>query len=184
MGRKEDRIKQALEKNPIIKCNEVQRKYCPELFQMFEDTCNPRHQSYVSYSNKLMLGTLYYKGIAGITSMQEMSYQFNKQEVVDNVTMFLGVESSEFLPHYVMENDFLKKLPSNELQKVIQDMVYQMIRRKSFQDARYMKKWLVIVDGTQLYSGSRKLNEKCLERHYNKGTEQEKINYHQDVLEA
>lgn len=47
-----------------------------------------------------------------------------------------------------------------------------------------MKKWLVIIDGTQLYSGTRKLNEKCLERHYNKGTDQERVNYHQNVLEA
>ena len=28
------------------------------------------------------------------------------------------------------------------------------------------------------------MNEKCLERHYNKGTEQEIVNYHRDVLEA
>lgn len=184
MGRKEERIMQALEKNPIIKCNEVQRRFCPDLFQMFADTTDPRHQSYINYPNKLMLGTLYYKGIAGITSMQEMSYQFNKPEVVDNITSFLGVDSCEFLPHYVTENDFLEKLPSQELQKVIQDMVYQMIRRKSFNDARFMKKWIVIIDGTQLYSGSRKLNEKCLKRHYNKGTDKEKVNYHQDVLEA
>lgn len=42
----------------------------------------------------------------------------------------------------------------------------------------------MIVDGTQTYSGSRKLNEGCLERHYNKGTAEETVNYHCDVLEA
>mgnify|MGYP001060231934 CR=1 FL=1 len=40
------------------------------------------------------------------------------------------------------------------------------------------------MDGTQTYSGKRKLNEGCLERHYNKGTEEETVNYHCDVLEA
>lgn len=59
-----------------------------------------------------------------------------------------------------------------------------MIRRKSFDDAKFRKDWIIIIDGTQLYSGNRKINEKCLERHYNKGTEQEKVNYHNDVLEA
>ncbi len=43
---------------------------------------------------------------------------------------------------------------------------------------------LIIVDGTQIYSGDRKINESCLERHYEKGTEKEHVNYHVDVLEA
>ncbi len=42
----------------------------------------------------------------------------------------------------------------------------------------------MIVDGTQTYSGKRKLNDGCLERHYNKGTAEETVNYHCDVLEA
>lgn len=59
-----------------------------------------------------------------------------------------------------------------------------MIRSKAFYDARFQKKWLVIVDGTQIYSGKRKLHDGCLERRYNKGTEEETVNYHCDVLEA
>ena len=50
------------------------------------------------------------------------------------------------------------------------------------QDIR--KKWLIIVDGTQLYCGQRKLNEHCLERCCNKGTDKEITLYHRDVLEA
>ena len=37
---------------------------------------------------------------------------------------------------------------------------------------------------TQTYSGSRKFNDGCLERHYKKGTGKETVNYHCDVLEA
>ena len=40
--------------------------------------------------------------------------------------------------------------------------MYQLIQKRCFEDARYQKKWLVIVDGTQLYCGQRKLNEHCL----------------------
>src|SRR5699024_11708297 len=46
------------------------------------------------------------------------------------------------------------------------------------------KKWLVIVHGTPLYCGRRKLNEHCLERCSNKGTDKENTLYHRDVLEA
>ena len=59
-----------------------------------------------------------------------------------------------------------------------------LIRRRCFEDARYKKKWLIIVDGTQLYCGQRKLNEYCLERCCNKGTDKEITLYHRDVLEA
>ena len=81
-------------------------------------------------------------------------------------------------------NEYLERLEPEELQKVQQKQVYGLIRSKAFYDARFQKKWLVIVDGTQTYSGSRKLNESCLERHYNKGAEEETVNYHCDVLEA
>lgn len=65
-----------------------------------------------------------------------------------------------------------------------QKQIYELIRRKAFYGVRFQKKWLVIVDGTQNYLGSRKLNDGCLERHYNKGTYEETVNYHCDVLEA
>lgn len=35
-----------------------------------------------------------------------------------------------------------------------------------------------------MYSGDRQLNDKCLEKHYCKGTDNERVNYHSDVLEA
>lgn len=46
-----------------------------------------------------------------------------------------------------------------------------------------MDKRIDIIDGTQLYSGDIKINDKCLERHYNRGTEEETVNYHVDVLD-
>lgn len=184
MGRAEVRAARALEKNPIEACNEIQRKFCPELFNNFGQITDPRHQGYITYTGRTMLGQMYYKGIAGITSMQDMTDKFNKPGVVKNMASFMGVEIDDYLPHHVTANDYLEQLNPNELQDTIQDMVYDLIRRKSFYDARFMGKWLIIIDGTQLYSGNTKINDKCLERHYNKGTENETVNYHVDVLEA
>ncbi len=61
--------------------------------------------------------------------------------------------------------------------------VYSLIRSKAFYDTRIQGKWLVIVDGTQTYSGSRKLHNGCLERHYSNGLGKT-VNYQCDVLEA
>ena len=184
MGRDEIRAKRALEKNPIEACNEVQRRFYPELFNRFGQIVDPRHQSYITFSGKAMLGQMYYKGVAGIISMQDMTDKFSDLQVVKNMAAFMDVELDKYLPHHVTENDYLERLNPNELQDTIQDIVYDLIRRKSFDNAKFIGKWIVIIDGTQLYSGDRKINDKCLERHYNKGTEQETVNYHVDVLEA
>ena len=42
-------------------------------------------QEDIDYSIKTMLGTLYYKCIGGISSMQEMTPQFNNEKVVENL---------------------------------------------------------------------------------------------------
>ena len=184
MSREQDRIRQKMEANPIRECNKVRQRYCPDLFQDFAATKDPRHLSYTDYTNKEMLGTMFYKGIAGISSMRSMTYEFNREKVVGNLYHFLGESEKDYLPHGVTLNEYLEKLDPSELQHVQQKQVYEMIRRKSFDDERFGKKWLVIVDGTQTYSGNRRLNESCLERHFKIGTEEETVNYHCDVLEA
>lgn len=184
MSREQERIQRQMEKNPVVECNKIQEKFCGGLFQKFASVEDPRHQSYTEYSSRLMLGTLYYKGIAGIVSLQSMNHEFNDPTLVSNICSFLGETEKEYLPHGVTINEYLARLEPKELQEIQQSSVYELIRRKTFNDARFQKKWLVIVDGTQLYSGSRKLNDNCLERRHNKGTEKESVNYHCDVLEA
>ena len=184
MSREQERIRRKLENNPVMECNKIRNRYCPDLFRDFADTKDPRNQSYTEYSNDELLGTMFYKGIAGIESMQSMTYVFNREKIVENLYQFMGREGKEYLPHAVTVNEYFERLNPEELQKVQQKQVYGLIRSKAFYDARFQKKWLVIVDGTQTYSGKRKLNDGCLERHYNKGTEEETVNYHCDVLEA
>lgn len=58
---------------------------------------------------------------------------------------------------YVLENEYLERL-----EEIKQNLMYLLIRRRCFEDARY-KKWLAIIDGTQLYCEQRKLKEHCLE---------------------
>ena len=184
MSREQARVKKKLEKNPVVECNKIQKRFCEGLFQEFSETTDPRHQSYIKYSSRVMLGSVYYKGIAGITSMQSMTSEFNDSQIVSNICSFLGEKDSEYLPHGVTINEYFFRLDPNELQGIQQSCVYGLIRKKTFNDARFQKRWLVIVEGTQMYSGKRKLNENCLERHYKRDTDEETVNYHCDILEA
>ena len=184
MSREQDRIKKKLEKNPIIECNKIQQKFYPELFKRFTEVNDPRHQSYIEYSIKTMLGTLYYKCICGISSMQDMTRTFNDELVVKNLYAFVGEKIQDYLPHGVTINELLEKLDPEELENIQKGIAYSMIRRKTFDDARVLKRWQVIVDATELDEGYKKKNDGYLSRCYNKGEKTEFTKYHRSVLEA
>lgn len=184
MGRRERRALKALEQNPIQACNEIQRLVFPDLFDKFGNITDPRDSRYITYSSKTMLGSLYFKGIGGINSMQQMTRDFNNQTVTNNLYSFMHEKRQEFLPHYVTLNEFLKNVDPEEIEEILQEIVSSLIRRKTFNEYRVLRKWLVIVDGTELDEGTQKKNNYYLVRRYNKGTEDEKIRYHRSVLEA
>ncbi|WP_138347348.1 MULTISPECIES: transposase [Roseburia] len=184
MSRKQERAKKKLEKNPIAECNKIQNKYYPELFAKFADVNDPRNQSYIDYPVRVMLGTMYYKCIGGISSIQEMTRKFNDDEVVENLYLFMGETKKEYLPHGVTENEFLARLNPVELEKMQKDIAYSMIRRKTFDGARVLKKWQIIIDATELDEGYQKKNEYYLSRCYNRGEADEFTRYHRSVLEV
>ena len=184
MSRKQERAKKKLEKNPIAECNKIQNKYYPELFAKFADVNDPRNQSYIDYPVRVMLGTMYYKCIGGISSIQEMTRKFNDDEVVENLYLFMGETKKEYLPHGVIENEFLARLNPVELEKMQKDIAYSMIRRKTFDGARVLKKWQIIIDATELDEGYQKKNEYYLSRCYNRGEADEFTRYHRSVLEV
>ena len=184
MSREQERARRKLEKNPVVECNKIQNKYYPELFKKFSEVNDPRNQSYIGYSVKTMLGTLYYKCIGGISSMQEMTRQFNDEKVVENLYSFMEESRKEYLPHGVTENEFLERLDPQELEKIQKDIACSMIRRKTFNDARVLKKWQVIIDATELDEGYQKKNDYYLSRCYNRGESDEFMKYHRSVLEA
>ena len=105
VGREQERMIRKLELNPVIECNRVQKKFCPDLFEQFSGTSDPRGQSYILYNNRVMLGTVYYKGITGFSRVRAMTYEFNSGQVTGNILEFLGEERSEFLPHGVTVNE-------------------------------------------------------------------------------
>ena len=82
MSREQERIQRKLENNPIVECNKIRSRYCPDLFRDFAETKDPRNQSYIEYSNDELLGTIFYKGIAGM----------------ENLYQFMGRKGKEYLP--------------------------------------------------------------------------------------
>ena len=59
-------------------------------------------------------------------------------------------DSRQYLPHGVTVNEFMERLEPSKLEEIQSDIVYKMIRRKAFDDAKFLGKWLVLVDGSEL----------------------------------
>lgn len=144
-----------------------------------------RNQSYITYEIEVILYVMILKNVCSIESMQEMVEEFNEDEWVKNIYRILGLEEKQYLPHYVTINECLSKLDTKELENIHKGMVYNLIRKKSFDDGKFMEKyWLVIVDATQLCCFRERHCKHCLAKTIKKGTAEEKTIYYHQVLEA
>lgn len=185
MTRQEKReIKRKLNRQ-VADLLKIQNHYFPKLISDIKNVMDARHQSYVTYEIEVILYVMIMKNVCSIESMSGMVDEFNEDECVRNIYKILGLEERDYLPHYVTINECLSKLDPRELEKVRKGMVYALIRKKSFNGARFLgKHWLVIVDATQLFSFKERHCEHCLTKTFNKGTPEERTVYYHQVLEA
>jgi len=185
MTRAEKReIKRRLKKE-IAEFLKIQHHYFPELIGDIKKVLDARNQSYITYEIEVILYMMILKNVCSITSMQEMNDTFNEDECVKNIYKILELEEKEWLPHYVTINECLAKLSTEELEKLRKKMIYSLIRKKSFDSAKFLgEHWLVIVDATQLFCFKERHCEHCLTKTFNKGTKDEKTIYYHQVLEA
>lgn len=146
-----------------------------------------RNQSYITYDPELILFVIIMKNVSGIISMNRMTKDFNKDEVIDNIATVLGYEVLEEIPHYDTINNFLKKLEISDLEKIRDYMIRELLKKRSLEKYRLLDKyWCIAIDGSQLFSFKEKHCDHCLKKeHKNKDTgEIESVTYYHTVLEA
>lgn len=183
MKRKEARLLKKLEKDPAEALMETQNHYYPQLQARLNRVKDPRDARYTTYSSSTILGMGLVKNICGIPSMRQMTACLNSEGHIRNVSEWVWNRAGE-LPHYVTVNEYLKGLDPSELQKVRKDIIYHLIRMKSFDGAKFRKKWLVIVDGTWLQTYKEKPDEYCMCREYQTGDGTPKHVWYRMALEA
>lgn len=183
MTRAEQRRTRKLYERDFAAFCKIIRQYFPGFTQWLCETSDPRRSSL--YEIEVMLMTVIMKNICNIQSMQGMTEEFNKESCVENLCRLLGVESHEFLPHYVTVNEFLKKLDTEELEILRRKMIKTILRKRKFEEARFLGKyWLIIFDATGLFHFHERHCAHCLKKVLNKGTKEEKPIYYHHVLEA
>lgn len=183
MNRKQRRELKAIEKEPLKALKESVAHYFPSLIDEMNEIKDPRDKRYTTYSMATLLGMGLLKNICGLTSMQQMTECFNTEACIVNISDFLHNENEE-LPHYVTLNACLNKLDPEELQRLRKKIIYKCIRSRSFENARFRKKWLMIVDATWLPVRHEKADEHCTHREFKQSDGAKKTIYYRAVLEA
>ena len=146
---------------------------------------DPRHQSYVTYTQADLGYMAILKNMCAQHSMREMEENFNKQICIDTLRILSGNQHLNEMPHYDTLNYYLEKLSPECLLSLRKKMVTSLIRGKQFNKGRLQNKyWRVIIDGTGLFYFKEKHCDNCLSttRKTNDG-KTIKMYYHK-VLEA
>ena len=142
--------------SPFASFANVVRHFFPNLTDWLDGMDDPRHASYIKYSQGILCGSLIMKDICGLESMQAMNKTFMMDEARGNLAFLFGDGSDTEAPHYQTINNWCKGVEPNELQEVLTKCVKGLVAGKLFNDARVDGEWLVILDA----SGYAKSDEK------------------------
>lgn len=146
---------------------------------------DPRHPSYITYTQADLGYMAILKNICGQFSMREMEENFNEETCIDTLRVLSGNRQLDEMPHYDTLNYYLEKLSPECLSDLRKKMVTNLIRGKQFNRRRLLGKyWRVILDGTGLFCFKERHCKNCLctTRKDEEGKEI-KLYYHK-VLEA
>jgi hypothetical protein len=159
--------------------------YFPNLIDQLKNVPDPRYKSYTKYDMGVLLMERILAAIFGITSMRELTSEFNDEIKIKNIATILNQDLEELPSHDTINNCF-KKISPSELEKIIYSMIVSLARRNTFNKSRVRGKyWQILIDGTTLSSFKHRHCDSCLfRRHKNKKGEVTRVEFYHYVLEA
>ena len=178
MNRKERR-KLRKDKDLIKELYSIIVKYLPKLLDMFENLTDVRNKSYVTYKMKTICVTRLFALLCGLTTMTDISNDFNSDNCIKNLSKICG-QNLEEIPYWETIQDVFITINTNELSDIQKYIVKALIRSKMFDKYRFNGSFQLLFDGTGLSSHNYNLNNNCLERKHKDG----KISYYKYVLEC
>ena len=152
--------------------------------ERLRDISDPRHQSYITYPNHVLLMTRILSTICYISSMRKTSEEFNSLIVIENIGFLCGKELEE-APYWETVNNYLRRVNPEEFQNTVCALVKRLIRSRAFEDARIRGRyWRILIDGSGLVSSREELDGNYIFKVHHRGTPEEYKEYQYYVLEA
>jgi len=146
---------------------------------MFDDLIDSRNQSYVTYKMKTICVTRLFGLLCGLTTMTDISNQFNSECAIKNISKICDQKLDE-LPYWETIQDVFINIDTDELRNIQKYIVKALIRSKMFDKYRYKGAFQLLFDRTGLSNHDYNLNNNCLIRKHKDC----KISYYKYVLEC
>lgn len=124
------------DKNLIKNMFSIIQKYLPELINKLSNLTDVRHQSYVTYSMKVICVTRLLGLLCGITELVSMSDNFNNDNVIKNISDICDDKLKE-IPYWETIQDVFINMDIKELRKIQKYIVVSLIRSKMFDKYKY-----------------------------------------------
>ncbi len=163
--RKALKRKKKEEDRGIVGLMMIMHHFFKELPVWIEEMTDPRHQSYIIYSQQDLFYMGLLKNVCGVKTMHSMEEQFNEKRCIETLRILTGDKILNEMPHSDTLNYYLERLSPGCLAELRKKLIKNLIRMKSFQRGRLLGQyWRIIPDGTGLFYFKEKHCDNCLVR--------------------
>lgn len=169
----------------IVDLMMIMHHFFGELPAWIEEMEDPRHPSYITYSQSDLFYMGLMKNLCGVKTMHAMEEQFNEENCIETLRILSGDKNLKEMPHSDTLNNYLERLSPNCLSQLRKKLVKRLIRMKSFQGGKLLGQyWRIILDGTGLFYFKEKHCDNCLSQTVTREDGTKVKTYYHKVLEA
>ena len=146
---------------------------------------DPRHQSYITYPQAVLIHELIMMHNTGIKTMRGMTRQFNTSQFIRNLGTISNSEDLKEKPDWQTINNYLEKLETENLDAVRFDMIRKLIGTKQFINYTIDGSYCIVIDGTDIaYFRKPHCEHDLVRKIENKETGETTYQYFHKALEA
>ena len=127
MTKKEKRERKKQDRG-IVDFMMVSNHFFHHLREWLLEMDDPRHPSYITYTQADLGYMAILKNICGQYTMREMDENFNQENCINTLRLMSGNKRLEEMPHYDTLNYYLEKLSPECLSELRKKMVVSLIR--------------------------------------------------------
>lgn len=169
----------------IVDFMQIISHFFKELPQWITEMADPRHPSYITYTQPDLVFMGILKNICSVGTMRQMNEKFNEANCIRTLSLLSGNSQLDEMPDYGTLNYYLSMLSPSCLSQLRTKMVRTLIRSKLFGGGRLSGKyWIVALDGTGLFHFKERHCPHCLSRTVTGEDGHKETGYYHKVVEA
>ena len=135
-------------KNEFAAWMKICRHFFPGLPQWLNNMADPRNQSFITYTQAVIVLMCVMKNVSGIVTMRNMNTVFNEDAAIENLALLADEDNLTEMPDWQTANNYLERLDVGELEEIRRRMVKVLLRSRQFDRYKFQGCWRIIFDGT------------------------------------